>query len=949
MVLSRPLWRKCKNILFVSAAFLFWLCSDAVAEKLIQFDIPKQSADTALQLFGQQSKRTIIYSHALAKGKQTNSLQGYYSDEQALHILLRNTGLVAATQVNGAIVVALTSSDALPLKHDPNSEKELISDTLEATSMSMEKISVFGQPYRTRSAVDFSVPIDIITSEQLQATGQKDLGRMLQMLAPSFNYPSSAISDGTDVLKPATLRGLGPDQILVLINGKRRHQASLVHINTSVGRGTAGVDFNAISINAIDKIEILRDGAAARFGSDAIAGVINIVLKAGVTPNKLAIDYGEFSQSDGEKRGVHGELSFPLFNGGFFNLALSYQTQEKTNRAGLQASCQFENCKKLKNGHWLSTTTKEHLAQRDVFQIGNPEFNQFISSYNAAIPMGKNKLYSFAMYSNRKNESAAFFRHYNNEESNPMLSDGQRLSLTGYLPLIQSDISDVSYTLGLKKHLATNTNIDLSYSFGKNTIDYHAKNSFNPSYAVYQDKILAKTPESIRLNTPASVKAYDLSLSLQTINLDLMHYANWAHISAGVELRQDTYQISPGERYSYYDFKTNIGDLSGNTIGGIQGFPGISPNQQVNQRRDVLSVYADLNTDVTQQLHFSSAIRFDSYSDFGNTSNLKLAALWQATDKINIRSSVSTGFRAPAMPQLYFNNISSQFIVNNDNELIAEHVGTFRNDSQLAKNIGINPLTEEKSLNFSLGASLSLAENLSLTIDLYRIEIDDRIVISNKLCADDSVQLSLALAQENIEKAQFFLNGADTITQGIDLISQWQHPLRGGQLSVTFAANYTDTEVKRLIAPQSEALSPLTVEQIFAKQDISIIEEWQPESRISVTSQYDIGPWSFNFALNHFGQYTITDGQQQTFSPEILTDLRLNYTFNKQLTAYIGSNNVFNVNPDRNQVGNSHGGTIVDQDGDVIVSSPGVFKYSRRSAPFGFNGRYAYMGMSYTF
>lgn len=920
-----------------------------MAEKLVLFNIPESQATIGLQRFGQQSKQTIVFSHALTKNKRTNALNGYFTEQQGLYILLRNTGLVANTDTNDAVTIAL---DDQKIKKQQNPTRQIANKQLASKhieSVSVEKISVFGQPYNARSALEFPVPIDIIANEQLLNTGQSELGRMLQMLAPSFNYASSAISDGTDVLKPATLRGLGPDQTLVLINGKRRHQASLVHINTSVGRGTAGVDFNAIPINAIEKIEILRDGAAARFGSDAIAGVINIVLKSGSSLDQLTLDYGEFSQGDGENSSLYGNLGFSIFDHGFFNLSLTYKTQEKTDRSGLQANCQYENCDRLSNGHWLSKSLREFTAKRNSFQIGNPEYNQLIVSYHSEIPVDNYQLYSFALYSKRKNESAAFYRSYNNDESNPVLSDGERLSKEGYLPFIQSDIIDLSYSIGLKNQLTPNTKLDLSYSFGRNVIDYNTSNSYNPSYATYLDNRLNVSANKIRSEMPSSIKAYDLSLSLQTLNFDVAHIASWANFTTGMELRRDSYNINSGEEYSYFDYTSLIKDYQGQALGGVQGFPGISPEQQVDQDRKVLSFYADLSTDVSPALQLSSAIRFDNYSDFGKTSNVKLAALWQLNDTANFRGSISTGFRAPSMPQLYFNNISSQFIVDTKGELIAEHVGTFRNDSELAKNIGIKPLTEEKSLNFSLGATFSAGDNLTFTLDLYRIEIDDRIVISNKLCADDSLALAQALSAEKIEKAQFFLNGADTVTQGIDLITQWKKRFDNSNLSVTFAANYTDTKVRHLMAPQSEALAPLSIDQIFSKQDISIIEEWQPESRISITTEYHIGDWTLNLALNQFGQYTITDGKEQTFSPELLTDFKIEYHFNSKWSAYLGSNNLFNVNPDRNKIGNSHGGTIVNNKGEVIVSSPGVFKYSRRSAPFGFNGRYAYMGMRFVF
>ena len=276
-------------------------------------------------------------------------------------------------------------------------------------------------------------------------------------------------------------------------------------------------------------------------------------------------------------------------------------------------------------------------------------------------------------------------------------------------------------------------------------------------------------------------------------------------------------------------------------------------------------------------------------------------------------------------------------------------VGTFRNDSVLAQAVGIPQLKEEESTNFSFGTVIQAADNINITIDYYTIDIDDRIVISNRLGTGLSTALDSALRSSGAGAAQFFLNGADTETKGVDIIATWNTELLGGDLDLTFAANFTETDVVELFTPAGSALDGIAANQVFSEQDISIIEEWQPEDRISLSGLYRIGDFTINLAFNRYGEYTVTDGGRQTYGAEVLTDLRVHYQVNDNLSFNVGSNNLFDVYPDENEIGNSRTGTIVDANGNVVVSSPGVFTYSRRSAPFGFNGAYYYAGLEYKF
>jgi len=943
----------------------------AAEKQMLQFDIKAQRADLALIEFAKQTDQTVIFSFELAKQYQAQSVFGFYTKLDALNAMLEGTELDAVVDQQGLLSIKLKQVDRIdnnmikvsgvsaavvPLLLAANTQAFAEDQSAEKN---IEKIAVVGSRVAGRSVEDLPVPVDILSAEALENTGQTEVGRMLQAIAPSFNFSSSSISDGTDALRPATLRGLGPDQTLVLINGKRRHQASLIHINTSVGRGTAGTDMNAIPAAAIKRIEVLRDGAAAQYGSDAIAGVINIVLKDAEEGGKAAINYGEYSEGDGETVNVDFNTGFALGDDGYLNTTINYRDRAPTNRAGLHGSCQFYGCTELDDGTLLAGDPRELTAPRDTFRIGDADSQQFALTINTGYELAGGELYGFITYSNRENESAAFFRHNANATGNPVLQDGDATIPMGFLPKINTIIDDVSYNVGFKKSFDNDSSIDLSYTYGENSIDYTTSDTINGSYANYLRYDQGLTADEIRATIPRSAYAYGLELSLQTINLDYTKdYDNFS-LALGAELRTDEFRILEGSEYAYRDYDTvdgvsiysglNGGVGSVDAASGTQGFGGSDPASSVDESRDVISFYMDAETYVIDDVIISGAVRYDNYKGFGDTVNFKLAGNWSVTEDVSLRGALSTGFRAPSMQQLYFNNVSTQFVVGDDGSLVAEQVGTFRNDSTLAQSIGIPKLKEEKSQNRSLGIVYNVTDNINLTIDYYSIDIDDRIVISNRLGKGLSDTLDAALESSGAGAGQFFLNGADTETEGVDLVATWNTEGLGGTLDFTFAANFTKTDVVDLFTPSGSGLETIPVEDVFSEQETSIIEEWQPEDRINLSALYRLEDWTVNLSLNRYGEYTVEDGGRQTYGAEILTDVKVNYFFNENLSFNIGANNLFDVYPDKNTIGNSRSGTIVDASGNTIVSSPGVFTYSRRSAPFGFNGAYYYVGAEYKF
>ena len=572
-----------------------------------------------------------------------------------------------------------------------------------------EEVLIVGSRVAGRTSEDLPVPVDVLDSEALQRTGQTEVGRMLQQVAPSFNFSSSSISDGTDALRPATLRGLGPDQTLVLVNGKRRHQASLIHINTSVGRGTAGTDMNAIPAVAISNIQVLRDGAAAQYGSDAIAGIINIVLNDAEEGGRASASYGEYTEGDGEVFNLDYTQGFS-FDSGFINLSANYRDRGHTNRADPQGLCLYGGCDDTDGNGYLEPAPGNRDLEvngrgRDGFRIGDADSEQLALVLNSEFEVGAGELYGFATYSSRDNESGAFYRNPtgSNGVDNALLTDGLNpADPDGFLPIIASEIEDFSVNLGYTWDLTADSALDFSYTVGQNAIDYTTENSANYSFANFLQFGQGLSDAQVRSTIPRSAFAYGLELGLQTFNLDYTHSFESFNLAAGAEFRQDEYKIIPGEEYAYFDYDTD--PSTGDSLyvqdagGSIQGFNGISPESSVDESRDVMSLYIDGDWQITDPWLISAAARYDDYDGFGDTINYKLASAYAITDAFRLRGSVSTGFRAPSMQQLYFNNISTQI-----RDAGAVTVGTFRNDSEIVRALGVPELKEEESFNYSVG------------------------------------------------------------------------------------------------------------------------------------------------------------------------------------------------------------------------------------------------------
>jgi iron complex outermembrane receptor protein len=761
-----------------------------------------------------------------------------------------------------------------------------------------------------------AVPIDIIPREQIETSPSTETNQIIEKIAPSFNFPRPSIADGTDSVRPATLRGLGPDQVLVMVNGKRRHASALVNINNTVGRSSQGVDLNTIPASAIDNVEILRDGAAAQYGSDAIAGVLNIVLKSDAAPLRLDVKGGSTTHSDGQMIDTNLSGGWKVARGALF-ATVEYRDRYATNRALKDPRDQVKlgdagnNAVPQPNTHWGDS------YERDI-----------ISLFNLNVPVsveGKQIVYAFGSYDLRHGSHGGNYRRALQAQNWPQIYP------LGFLPLIEPRIADQALNAGVRGELAK-WFYDASAGYGRNKFDFHVTHSLNTSLGPN----IPPNQTSFYAGALAD-KQYTANVDISRgFNIGLAGPINFA---AGAEYRREGYQVFAGEPASYIDggSRTQFG-VAGADVGS-QVFPGFRPDNATDVSRNSKAIYIDTEGDVLQQLRVGLAGRFEDFSDFGNTTNGKLTLRYSPAKPLIFRAAASTGFRAPSLGQSWFSAVSTNFLRDPvTNEVVPFQIWTAPVSSAIAVALGAKPLRPETSRNYSGGVVWQPMSNLEMTADFFRIDIKHRIVLSGNFI---QAQVLPILKPLGASGARFFTNAIDTRTNGYDLVINHQRPIFNGRIDLSGAYSNNKTKIVNVepTPPQLTGLGAV----LFDHLQTRTVTCGQPRDNARLMESYSQGPLNVTAREARYGDYCSINNavkDDQVYPAAWLTDLEISYRWSKYIFA-IGAENLFDKFPGRNL----NAGIA---NGSEQVGSAGVFIYPRNS-PFGMNGRFVYSRIGYTF
>ncbi|SEC49166.1 iron complex outermembrane recepter protein [Tenacibaculum sp. MAR_2009_124] len=859
----------------------------------------------------------------------------------------------------------------------------LVIEAMESSETLQETIIV-GSRNKSRTAVDTPVPVDIINVAELTRNSpQVNLNQILNYVAPSFSSNTQTISDGTDHIDPASLRGLGPDQVLVLVNGKRRHTSSLVNVNGTFGRGSVGTDLNAIPAASIKSIQVLRDGAAAQYGSDAIAGVINIILNNKVNELNLSVTSGAHVSKNSQEQqgGIDGETVNISANygialgdkGGYINFTGDFDYRDPysrmsefkgqifsgynsvewvANNSGLdlanlslddirfasQGVTHFDLATKNAINNATDLTTIQSLlnfdtteAELDVRGLNRSDFNMRVGQSgvrggrffaNMSLPLDDNgtEFYSFSGFSSRTGNSAGFYRlPYQSRTYTP-------LYINGFLPEINSKIIDKSIAVGIRSK-AGDWDVDFSNTWGTNSFNFEISNTSNAS---------------LLSASPTRFDAGGFSFTQNTTNLDFVNnyedIFNGLNVAVGAEYRAEFYDIVAGEEESYTQYDANGLPVTPTTTastdffgssrpGGSQVFPGFTPKNALGRDRNSFAAYIDLEAELTDKLLVSGAARFENYSDFGSTINYKLASRYKVNDNLNLRAGASTGFRAPSLHQRYYNAIATQFIAG-----VPSEVGTFTNDSDIAQQLGIPSLKEEESASVSFGFAGKIpSANLKITADAYFVAIEDRVILTDRFNIPDGIVT-------NAEAAAFFANAIDTESMGLDIVVTHKFDLNESmRLSSDLSATFSKTRRVDDIHSSQVLVDSGQESSYFSEASRIYLEEAVPRTKVNLSNTLSTDRFNVFLRNVYFGEVTEASNNvasQQVYGAKLVTDLSVGFKATEELTFTVGANNIFDIYPDRTDSTNSN-------------FSSGRFEWSRRSQQFGIGGRFLFARLNF--
>ena len=774
-----------------------------------------------------------------------------------------------------------------------------------------------------RTNAETPLPVDVVTSEEIARSGRTETGRVLHTLAASYISTPQTVADGSDHIDPASLRGLGPDQVLILVNGKRRHRSALLHLNGTFGRGTVGTDLNAIPVGSIKRIEILRDGAAAQYGSDAIAGVINIVTKDVTDLLDVTALTGITASRDGGQLKTSANYGWKIGSKGFVNVTAEYLERQATNRGGVYTGPVYTNDRALDD----QMLADNGLTRADFgMKIGEAATIAGMGAYNLELPLSDTaRFYSFGDIAHRRGSAAGFYRFPSQVAQNV-----PEFYPNGFLPEIHPTIDDLAITVGMRRK--DTWTVDTSLTHGRNSFKFNIESSVNASLGTA---------------SPTTFHAGTLDFEQTLANLDLVRpieidFLKSLSLVLGTELRVERYRITAGDEASYSLGTVTFGNPPQPKLPGAQVFPGFQPSNEVDRTRDNIGVYAGVESELTKRIALDIGGRLENYSDFGRSLIGKVAARAKLFGPLAVRGAASTGFRAPSLQQLWFSNVSTQFIADATGTLQPTQVLTSNNASPVTRAFGIPELREERSIDVSGGLTLRLAEALALTVDGYFIRINDRIVLTSQFANTNPIVAEILAPFPSVSQAQFFANAVDTDTKGIDVVLDYTLDVGDGSLALTASANFTRTDVRRVNIPSSlEARfgsDPQLRTFFFGRLAENRLEDAVPRQKGTAAVRYTLAGFSALARANYYGKVAYRPDNamnDEDFGAKVLFDLDIGYQFTKNLLVSIGADNLLNTFPDR-------------QTKDANISF-GRFIYSRNVSQFGQNGGFYYAKLELTF
>jgi len=906
----------------VCMALLLGGAESHAAEPMYQLDIPAQDLGSALKALGGTANEQVLFSEQAVAGKRSAPLKGEYSTEQALTLLLEGSGLRADRTESGVLLIRPSQSSSVTGDTGRASEPSAVTGESAEQSQQrpeVEQIVVTGTRFSNRAVLESSVPVDILTAEDMRSGGYSDTPSMLSALVPSVYFRPTSTANNASFMRRLSIRGLSPSQVLVLVNGKRRH--------LGVNGGSAAADFNSFPPTAISQIQVLRDGAAAQYGSDAIAGVVNVILRKDLG-TQIETTLGQTYAGDGETVETSLDNGFALGEtGGFVHTSLYFRKRDATNRQGYDKRQQYFG---YRNGNPVIFPTvspsdatpvlqpgdsfdpREATIDRySTYRIGDPQVEEKGIFLNSELPFGEFTAYAFGGYMRRDVETPFVWRApLDNNNVRAIFPDG-------FQPLMLGVVTDASLNVGVRGRLG-GWDVDFSQGWGSNSTRPYPENTLNPSLGTASP-------------TKFYVGKYALQQAVSNVDLTRQFDIGWQaplDLALGAEFRWDQFETDAGWASGYIHGGVPVLDgpnQGATTNAGSQGFGALRPEDAVDVDRTSYAFYADAETKFWDRLTLSAAARFEHYSDAGDTVDGKLSFRAEINPAWAIRGSASTGFRAPSLADSHYASTSSNFVQG------VSYVARFLPPSDpVAQLMGAKELKPEESVSYSIGLTFQPSDRLDFALDFYQIDVTDQLVASSFFSDARTRAFLAANGYPNISAASFNTNAVDARIQGMDFTGRYVHGFdHGGRLTLTAAINFNNRKNTR-IAETPPELAAITSIPLYSRDNIISYSKGQPRRTFNFSGNYQLGDWSLFARVIRYGEFfsgSIDPARDQTFSAEWVADLSVSRQFGDKVTVTLGANNAFDVYPD--QV--------------IPINNPqGPSRYSQFS-PFGFNGGYYYL------